>query len=164
MIFEVHDMVGELRAIAGGGRYDNLLKDFGGPEMTGTGMGMGDCVLEILLREKGLLDKKLPGRRLDFFVVCVPSITFDDEEGVVKSTPKDEVIRLTARLRTMGFCADFSYKFHNLGKQIKQAKKRNARKCIIIGNEFKKGQLVVKDMATGEQELVDFDKFFAELK
>jgi len=164
VVFEVHAIGGELRAIAGGGRYDNLLKDFGGPEITGTGMGMGDCVLEILLREKGLLDKELLERRLDFFVACVPNISFDDEEGVVKSTPEDEVVRLTARLRTMGFCADFSYKFNNLGKQVKQASNRNARKCIIIGNEFKKGQLVVKDMATREQELIELDKFFAELK
>ena len=49
VVFEVHDLVGDLRAIAGGGRYDNLLADFGGPKVTGTGMGMGDCVLEILL-------------------------------------------------------------------------------------------------------------------
>ena len=54
IVFEVHDIQGDLRAICGGGRYDNLLRDFGGPAISATGMGMGDCVLEILLREKGL--------------------------------------------------------------------------------------------------------------
>ncbi|MHC4433428.1 MAG: ATP phosphoribosyltransferase regulatory subunit, partial [Planctomycetota bacterium] len=55
IVFEVHDVESELRAICGGGRYDNLLRDFGGPAVSATGMGMGDCVLEILLKEKGLL-------------------------------------------------------------------------------------------------------------
>ena len=55
MVFEIHDAKGDLRAICGGGRYDNLLSDFGGPKVTATGMGMGDAVLEILLREKALL-------------------------------------------------------------------------------------------------------------
>ncbi len=48
IVFEVYDKASELRAICGGGRYDNLLKDFGGPAISATGMGMGDCVLEIL--------------------------------------------------------------------------------------------------------------------
>ncbi len=164
VVFEVHDANDKLRAICGGGRYDNLLRDFGGPQIPATGMGMGDCVLEILLREKDLLDKRLLERRVEFFIVCVPNVTFDDEEGVVKSTSEDEVVRLTARLRRMGFCADFSYKFNNLGRQVKKAATRNAEKCIIIGNEFKDNQLVVKDMATGEQELVDIDEFLSRSK
>ena len=66
IVFEVHDIVGELRAICGGGRYDNLLHDFSGPAIPATGMGMGDCVLEILLREKGLLETQLPKPQLEF--------------------------------------------------------------------------------------------------
>jgi len=164
VVFEVHALGGELRAIAGGGRYDNLLKDFGGPKVTGTGMGMGDCVLEILLREKGLLDNILPKKQVDFFVACVPNITFENEEGVVKSIPEDEVVKLKSRLVTMGFSAVYSYKLNNLGKQIKEASDRNAEKCIIIGDEFKDNKLAVKDMASGRQELVDYDEFLSGLK
>ena len=69
IVFEVHAVGSELRAICGGGRFDNLLWDFGGPRITATGMGMGDCVLEILLKEKGLL--KLNPRELDYFVALV---------------------------------------------------------------------------------------------
>ena len=152
IVFEVHDIVGELRAICGGGRYDNLLRDFGGPAVTGTGMGMGDCVLEILLREKGLLDEKLPGNRLDYFVA------FTDKDFI------DQVVGLTAKLRTAGLCAEFSYKSTGLGKQLKAASQRGAEKCIIIGDEFKDNQLAVKDMATGEQEIVDYEKFIAQLE
>ncbi len=152
VVFEVHDVAGGLRAICGGGRYDNLLRDFGGPTISATGMGMGDCVLEILLEEKGLLQKQLPLRKLDYFVACV------DENC------KDATVKLTMKLRSAGCAANFSYKITKLGKQIKQASEQNAEKCIIIGDEFKNNQLVVKDMATGKQELVDYDEFWSRLK
>jgi histidyl-tRNA synthetase len=152
VVFEVDELMGELRAICGGGRYDNLLHEFGGPEIPATGMGMGDCVLEILLREKGLLEKQLEDAKLDYFVACVDG------------SYKDEAIKVTMRLRSKGSSANFSYKISKLGKQLKEASEQNARKCIIIGDEFKNNQLVVKDMASGEQELVDYDEFWSRLK
>jgi histidyl-tRNA synthetase len=162
VVFEVHDVVGGLRAICGGGRYDNLLRNFGGPDIAATGFGIGDCVLGILLEEKGLFRPEPIG--LDYFVACVGNITFDDEKGNVKSTPEDETVRLTAKLRRLGFKADFSYKSTSLSKKLAEASSRNAKKCIIIGEEFKDSKLVVKDMATGTQELIDIEKFFEKLK
>jgi len=152
IVFEVHDIAGELRAICGGGRYDNLLRDFGGPNVSATGMGMGDCVLEILLKEKGLLEKQLPKTRIDYFVSCV------DENY------KDVTVEVTMKLRSAGFSANFSYKITKLGKQLKQASEQNAGKCIIIGDEFKDNKLTVKDMSSGKQELVDYDEFLSGLK
>ena len=152
IVFEVHDIAGELRAICGGGRYDNLLRDFGGPSVSATGMGMGDCVLEILLKEKGLLEKQLPKTRIDYFVSCV------DENY------KDVTVEVTMKLRSAGFSANFSYKITKLGKQLKQASEQNAGKCIIIGDEFKDNKLTVKDMSSGKQELVDYDEFLSGLK
>lgn len=152
IVFEVHDIVGDLRAICGGGRYDDLLRDFGGPPIPATGMGMGDCVLEILLREKRLLDEKLPKKQMDYFV------------AFAKGFGGGIVFEITAKLRSMGFYADFSYKSVNLGKQLKQASDRSAKQCIIIGKEYKNNELVVKDMATGEQELIKIDEFFAQLQ
>ncbi|NQT01297.1 MAG: histidine--tRNA ligase [Planctomycetes bacterium] len=151
IVFEVHDVASELRAICGGGRYDNLLQDFGGPPISGTGMGMGDAVLGILLEEKKLLQKQLPRRRLDFFLACV------DEDN------KEAAVKLTMKLRSAGFAANFSYKITKLGKQLKQASEQNAGKCIIIGDEFKDNKLAVKDMSSGEQELVDADEFLSGL-
>ena len=151
IVFEIYDKADELRAICGGGRYDNLLADFGGPSISATGMGMGDCVLEILLREKGLLEKQLPRLELDFFVAYV------DEQA------KHDAIRLTMKLRSSRFAANFSYKAAKLGKQLKQASDQNARKCVIIGEEFKGKKLTVKDMGTGEQELVDYEEFLSRL-
>jgi histidyl-tRNA synthetase len=161
IVYEIYDHASELRAIGGGGRYDNLLRDFGGPEIPATGLAIGDCVLSILLEEKGLIKPKL--QELDYFVACVGNVTFDDEKGIAKSTPEDETVKLTAQLRRLGFKADFSYKFASLSKQLGEASSRNARRCIIIGEEFKQNKLAVKDMATGQQELVELDRFLAEL-
>jgi histidyl-tRNA synthetase len=147
VVFEVHDVVGELRAIAGGGRYDSLLKQFGGPEITGTGMGMGDCVLEILLREKGLLEKNLPKNKLDYFV------------AYADAAYRNDAVKLAMKLRQGGYAVNFSYKAGKLGKQLKQASESGAAKCIIIGEEFDKGQLAIKDMQTGQQKLIEIDNF-----
>ena len=105
-------------------------------------------MLGILLEEKGLLQKQIPGRRLDYFVVLT------DEQFSPKA------IEITARLRRAGFAADFSYKSANLGKQLGQASILNAQKCVIIGEELRNEQIIVKDMTTGKQELVDLDRFF----
>lgn len=152
VVFEVHDIVGELRAICGGGRYDNLLRDFGGPAISATGMGMGDCVLEILLSEKGLLPDKLSSRQSDYFVAFAEPELFD------------KAVEITAKIRTAGEACEFSYKAGPLGKQLKQASAVSAKKCVIVGRELtENNQLVVKNMATGEQEAKDVKKFFEEL-
>ena len=149
MVFEIHDVAGDLRAICGGGRYDNLLSDFGGPKVTATGMGMGDAVLEILLREKGLLtDDTLDVQKLDYFVACLDVDLMD------------EAVRIAAGIREKGHSCNLSYKTNALKKQMKVADSMNAAQCIILGGEFKDSkQLVVKDMRTGEQELVDVQSF-----
>jgi len=152
VVFEVHDIVGQLRAIGGGGRYDNLLKDFGGPDISATGMGMGDCVLEILLREKQLLDDKTVANPLEYFVA------FADKAY------RERAVEFAAELRLKGISANFSYKMGGLAKQLKEASERNAKKCIIIGAEIDNNELVVKDMAAGRQQTVPVDKFFAEIQ
>lgn len=150
IVYEIYDKDSELRAIGGGGRYDDLLKQFGGPAMPATGFGIGDCVLGILLEEKGLLKPKVP--EPDYFVACV------DE------TYKDKAVELALQLRSKSYSAVFSYKTVSLSKQLSDAAAQNAKKCIIIGEEFRNNQLVVKDMATGKQKTIEVEKFFAELK
>jgi histidyl-tRNA synthetase len=150
IVYEIYDKAGELRAIGGGGRYDDLLKQFGGPDIPATGFGIGDSVLAILLEEKGLLKPK--PQELDYFVACI-----------VPALSEKDAVKLVAELRTKGYSADFSYKSASLSRQLKQASARNAKKCIIIGDEFKNNELVVKDMATSKQELIKLDRFFAVL-
>jgi len=152
IVFEVHDIAGELRAICGGGRYDNLLRDFGGPAIAATGMGMGDCVLEILLEQRGLLETQIPKRGLEFFVALAdPQLA-------------EAIYEITARIRSQGHSANFSYKQGGLSKQLKEAAGQNAGRCVIVGQEYKDHrQVVVKDMAGGSQETVDVEQFLARL-
>jgi histidyl-tRNA synthetase len=148
IVFEVHDAAGDLRAICGGGRFDNLLRDFGGPAVPATGMGMGDCVLEILLRDRGLFDKNVPQRRLDYFVALADRFF------------SKAVYEITADLRRRNISANFSYKpLSGLSKQLKEASAQRARNCVIIGEEFNKNKLTIKDLTSGVQRLVDKDEF-----
>ena len=78
IVFELFDARGELRAIAGGGRYDNLLKQIAGVELPALGFGMGDVVLRELLADRGLLPEAAP--RLDYYLVAV---TPEDREAVL---------------------------------------------------------------------------------
>ncbi|MBN1818564.1 MAG: histidine--tRNA ligase [Sedimentisphaerales bacterium] len=152
MVFEVHAVSGDLRAICGGGRFDNLLRDFGGPAIAATGMGMGDCVLEILLREKGLLSDTLPTRKLDYYICCL-------EEGLMSGA-----IALTATLRRLGFSADCVYKTAGLGKQLKLASAAHTAQSIIFGQEMtKENRLILKDMQSGDQRSILYNQFLSDL-
>ncbi len=149
VVFEVHDVTGRLRAICGGGRYDNLLKDFGGPAISATGMGMGDCVLEILLEEKGLLKERIAANKIDYFVACADERLFG------------RAVETACKLRTLGRIAEFAYKPGNLAKQLKQADSMKCRFCVIIGRELEEcGKLIVKNMADGSQSQISMEEFF----
>jgi len=152
VVFEVHDAAGSLRAVCGGGRYDNLLADFGGPSMPATGMGMGDCVLEILLREKGLLGDDLPTRVLDWYVCWL--------DGALM----EPAVAVTAALRRAGRAADMAPKAAGLGKQLKWASGAQAGQAVILGREMlDEGRIVVKDMQTGQQHTVEYEAFVGSL-
>jgi histidyl-tRNA synthetase len=139
IVYEVYDAGQSLRAVAGGGRYDNLLEVLGGPPLAGTGFGMGDVVLGILLEEKGKLprddEKKFPGQKLDFFVI--------DADG----SSAEQVLAVVAALRRGGLSADFSYKRQPLGKQLKEANRRGAVRAAICRG----ATVTVKDLTSGEQ-------------
>jgi len=153
IVFEVYDKGSELRAVCGGGRYDNLLADLGGPKISATGMGMGDCVLGIILEEKGIFKNSAQANSVEYFVA------FADD------ALQNQALKIVARLRRAGVKTDFSYKAGSLGKQLKQAGLSNAAKCIIIGQEYTQaGQLVVKDMSTGSQQNVTEKDFFDRLR
>ena len=137
IVYEVFDAGGALRAIAGGGRYDNLLEVLGGPKVGACGFGMGDVVLGILLREKGKVRPGILAQGLDFYVI--------DDEGC----PLETVMQVVGALRSKGASADFSYKRQPTGKQLKEANRRGAKRAVIVrpGNT-----VAVKDLVTGEQQ------------
>jgi histidyl-tRNA synthetase len=149
IVYEVFDASQSLRALAGGGRYNNLLETLGGPALVGTGFGMGDVVLGILLQERGKLPsedaKNFPGQRLDFFVI--------DADG----SSAEQVLAVVAALRRGGVSADFSYKRQPLGKQLKEANRRAALRAAICRGET----VTVKDLASGQQVDRPVEQFLA---
>ncbi len=144
-VFEIHEVTGQERAIAGGGRYDNLVELFGGPPTPAVGFAMGDVVIRLVLEDRGLLDlaeSYVP--RPDAFVINAR------EEG-----PEVHLLPLVASLRRQGFHARHSYRStRNLGKLLGDADKVRSRFAIILGQELASGVVLLKDLASGEQEEV----------
>ena len=141
IVFEIHERSGAERAIAGGGRYDKLIEMFGGPSMPAVGFGMGDVVLSLVMKDKGMLkDGEAYLEPPDVFVVSA-----SDEGDALLPT-------ITSSLRTNGVHTRQSYKTtRNVGKLLTEAAKANARNVIILGGELEKGNVVVKNLASGEQ-------------
>ncbi len=146
-VFEVHEASGRERAIAGGGRYDRLVELFGGPPTPAVGFAMGDVVIRLVLEDRGLLE---PGEKYlpqpDVFIVAAK----EEHDSVMRS--------LVAECRRAGLHARHSYKAtRNIGKLLGEAGKARSRLAVIIGDELTQGQVVVKDLASGEQLLVPID-------
>ena len=144
IVFEIHERSGAERAIAGGGRYDKLIEMFGGPSMPAVGFGMGDVVLSLVLRDKGLLgdgSEYLPTPDVFVMSAC------DEGDAILAST--------VSMLRNMGIHARQSYKStRNVGKLLTEAAKVNATYAVILGEELVDDNLVVKNLKTGEQESI----------
>ncbi|KKL85237.1 hypothetical protein LCGC14_1956770, partial [marine sediment metagenome] len=132
IVYEVFDAAEDLRAVAGGGRYDNLLEVLGGPKIGATGFGMGDPVLSILLAEKGKLPDFAAG--VDCFVVAGG----DDVS--------EQMLQVVGGLRRAGVATDYSSK-RNLGKALKEANRRKARYAVIVRTDG----VAVKSLQTGDQ-------------
>ena len=143
LVFEVHEASGKERAIAGGGRYDNLVELFGGPRTPACGFAMGDVVLRLVIEDHGLLkpaEQYMP--RPDVFV-----ITVRDEEPQTNFTP------MISKLRRAGLHVRHSYKTtRNVGKLLSEANKVRARFAVILGKELDEGNVVLKDLRSSEQE------------
>ncbi|QDU35281.1 Histidine--tRNA ligase [Poriferisphaera corsica] len=144
VVYEIHESSGAERALAGGGRYDNLINLFGGPKTPAVGFGMGDVVLSNLLRDKGLIPDHI-GHRPDIYVLAVSDL------GAKKVLP------LVADLRAKGLHARFSYKTtKNMGRLLKEAVGASSRYALILDDAPESGQL--KNLDTQEQVEVRLDE------
>ncbi|MBN1554574.1 MAG: histidine--tRNA ligase [Phycisphaerae bacterium] len=123
------------RALAGGGRYDNLLEIVGGPACGATGFGMGDVVLGLLLTETGKIPAGCLKGTLEYFVI-------DAEDGTFET-----VLEIVSKLRGKGASAEYGFKRQGVGRQLKEADRRGAKHAVLV----QKGGLAVKTLATGEQ-------------
>ena len=138
-VFELFDAGKTLRAICGGGRYDNLAGAIGGVDLPAVGFGFGDVVLGELLKDRGLL----PGAAgsIDVFIAAIQG---DDVPHALK---------LAHALRDAGHRVEYALSGQAVGKQMKLADARNARIAIVVGPDDRaRGEVMVKDLRMKKQE------------
>ena len=138
IVFELFDAKGELRAIAGGGRYDDLLRSLGGVDLPALGFGMGDVVLGELLRDRGLLPSG--ESTLDYWVA--------GDDGAAHST----VVRAATALRARGLRVEYALRPQKLAKQLKAAVSAGAARVLIVHDD--RGA-TVRRLSDGAQQRVE---------
>jgi histidyl-tRNA synthetase len=132
--------LGAQGAIGAGGRYDGLVRQLGGPDVPGIGFAMGIERLAMLLVQKDQLEFPSP---IDLFLATLGESAA--EKGFV----------LLQNLRAQGVRGMMDHEGRSLKNQMKQADKQQARYTLILGeNELAKREAPLKNMGSGEQELV----------
>ena len=136
VVFEAFDRKGEFRAIAGGGRYDNLVKliSSGKVNLPALGFGMGDVVLLELLKSRGLLPKFDSGVDAYFLI---------EDEALRPAT-----LQLIQHLRETGLTIEYSLAAAKPDKQFKRAQELGSKWTLRLEAD---SQIKVKNLATREE-------------
>ena len=144
IVFELFDAKRSLRAICGGGRYDQLIAQLDGPDLPCVGFGMGDVVLGELIGEREGAPKAPASA--DVFVVAVAEVD------------RAEVLALAHALRERDVRVEYALKAQAVGKQLELAAARGARHAVIIGSaERETGIAVVRDLESKVESRVTLD-------
>lgn len=146
VVFEIFDARGKFRAIAGGGRYDNLCGLMGGVEMPAAGFAMGDMVIGAFIdtrpRAKSqLMSWMAEANALQAFVV------------VTSETSRNDALKIVQELRSNGVRVDYPLGSAKVGAQFQAAEYRKARLAVVVGAEFP--SLKIKDMISREEITID---------
>ncbi|MGP1310368.1 MAG: histidine--tRNA ligase [Phycisphaerales bacterium] len=145
-VFEVHEATGAERAIAGGGRYDNLVELFGGPSTPAVGFAMGDVVLSLVLQDKGLMPS-------DADIAKELRLNPDVYVFSVEESLDAHASAFLARCRREGLHARRSYKTtRNVGKLLKDASNQRARVAVFLEAHGDAFRFQVKDLSGGPQQ------------
>lgn len=148
LVFEVKEKGGTMRALLGGGRYDNLVSSFNSKlSIPGVGFATSDVVLMEFLKEKNL----------------IPEVKSNASQVLITILGEDMVsscIEIAKLLRSDGIsCELYPNSNKKLDKQLKYANKRSIPFVIILGpEETQKGTVKLKDMKTGEQSEINKEK------
>ncbi|WP_456079219.1 histidine--tRNA ligase [Mogibacterium sp.] len=130
--------IGAQGTICGGGRYDHLVEEIGGPSIPGVGFGLGKERLLILMEQNDI-------------VVDDPNVP-DISVSFIGDKARLYALDLVHKLRAGGVSAIIDTMNRNLKGQMKYANKLNARYSVVIGeNEIEKGIVTLKNMYSGEQ-------------
>ena len=146
--------LGAQSTLVGGGRYDALVEECGGPSIPGIGFGMGMERCLITLDALGLALPLTDERPLVFLITL-------GDDAVVRPV----AVRLLNAMRTAGIAADISYRSRKFPQQIKQADELGARYALILGDEeIAKGVAKLRSQATKEQRDIPLTELIAELQ
>ncbi|WP_300612387.1 histidine--tRNA ligase [Corynebacterium sp.] len=134
----VHDGLGAQSGIGGGGRYDGLMAQLGGQDLSGIGFGLGVDRALLALDAEGKTAST--GRRVDVFGIPMGDAA------------KRHMVGLINELRAAGVAADMAYGNRGLKGAMKAANRANAQLAVVIGDqELEAGTVAVKDLQLGEQ-------------
>jgi histidyl-tRNA synthetase len=157
MVFEVFDRAGRFRAIAGGGRYDNLIAQLSDSavSMPALGFAMGDVVVGELMNETAHARQKLENAiandaKIDIYVI------------IAKEQRRDDALAQIQRLRDHDYRVDYPLAGEKVGRQFQTAEQLGARVAVLFGDEWP--QVKLKDMISGEQQLVSKDDFMSHVE
>lgn len=145
-VFEfVSTDIGAQGTVCGGGRYDNMIEEIGGKPCAGMGFGLGLERLILVLTELGI---KFPEEeRIKIFIASL------DKEADLFAT------KLVSDLRNNGIKAEKDFLGRTLKAQLKYANKVNAENTVVIGEEeIKNNQYNLKNMDSGETEILNYDE------
>jgi histidine--tRNA ligase len=134
--------IGAQGTVCGGGRYDHLVEEIGGPSIPGVGFGLGKERLLILMEQNDIIvdDPNVPDISVSF----------------IGDKARLYALDLVHKLRAGGVSAIIDTLNRNLKGQMKYANKLNARYSVVIGeNEIEKGIVTLKNMNSGEQKEIN---------
>ena len=142
-VFEAFQTVGTGRALAGGGRYDNLIGRLGYQDMPAVGFGMGDVTVSDLLELSGR------GGSLD--------VRPDAYVAVGSPECRAKALEIVSALRRAGLRVDYPLRDAPFGKQFRQADSVGAKFAVVVGpDEVSKNRAKIKDLSTGGESEADF--------
>lgn len=142
--------IGSQSTVCGGGRYDGLVEDIGGPATPGVGFGLGIERL-ILTLEKNNIEIPTP-KGLEVFIVAMGS------------RAHDKALEISYKLRKNGVSVDIDHLGRSLKAQFKYSNKLNSLYTIVIGDdELDRGTISLKNMDTGNQEEIKLDSVVDEV-
>ena len=143
--------LGAQSAVCGGGRYDGLIEEVGGPATPGIGFAMGMERVLLALESQNLLPAA--DDSMDIFVVC----------------PKQEnftvAFKTAIELRRAGFKVDYDFQGRSMKAQMKAANRVQAKYVLIFGeDEVARGQVVLRNMANSEQNEIAISDILTKLQ
>ncbi len=147
----VSTAIGAQGTICGGGRYDHLIEEVGGPSMPGVGFGLGKERLLLLMNQEGAFTGE--EHRVEL------AVSYIGDEA------KLYALGLAADLRKEGLAVSIDTLDRNLKGQMKYANKLGAAYTVVIGeDEMKSGMITLKNMDTSEQKMIHRDEIAKEIR